>query len=311
VPGFLFRHKKYQFEQMNRNKQKKILAIINPISGTGKQKNIELLLNTYLDFEKFQLHTRYTGYAGHASKLAKEAMNEKYDAVLAVGGDGTINEIARSLTGSVVALAIIPCGSGNGLARHLGIPMKPVDAIKWLNMASCKKIDTVKINQDFFVNVGGIGFDAFISDQFEKMKTRGFQTYAKAVIKGFFTYPEQKFTVIQNNQKYFLKGFMLSFANSTQFGNNAFIAPNACIDDGQINLILIKKPKWFQVIGLAIKIFTKRTERSSLFTQLIGNEFLIHQNQKLAHVDGEPITIGKKIHLKVNPTSLHVFQTAI
>ncbi|MFA8433429.1 MAG: diacylglycerol kinase family protein [Marinifilaceae bacterium] len=285
----------------------KLLAIINPISGTGKQKGMEELLQQHLDSSKFQLHTQYTQYAGHGSAIAKEAIQQQFDAVLAIGGDGTINEIARSLAGSEVAMGIIPCGSGNGLARHLGIPMDTVKAIQWLNKAEIKKMDTVKANNELFVNVAGVGFDAFISHEFAKMESRGLISYAKAVIKSFFSYPLQDFIIETKEQKHQLQGLLLSFANSSQFGNNAYIAPKASIQDGQINLVLLKRPKLFQIPGLALKTFTKRLETSSLFTQIKGDEFLIRQNDTLGHVDGEPIEFGSEIHLIVCPQSLNVF----
>lgn len=289
------------------NRLIKLLAIINPISGTGKQKGMEQLLKQYLDSTKFRLFIKYTQYAGHGSLLAKDAIRDEFDAVLAIGGDGTINEIARSLAGSEVAMGIIPAGSGNGLARHLGIPMSTVKAIQWLNKAQIRKMDTVKANGELFVNVAGVGFDAFISHEFAKMDTRGLISYTKAVIKSFFSYPLQNFTVETQNEKYHLEGFLLSFANSSQFGNNAYIAPKASILDGQINLVLLKKPKLHQVVGLAFKTFTKKLENSSLFTQIKGEEFRIQQSSTLGHVDGEPIEFGQEISLKIWPQSLKVF----
>lgn len=285
----------------------KLLAIINPISGTGKQKGIEEILNKHLNKSRFCLFVEYTEYAGHAFELAKRAIDEKYDAVLAIGGDGTINEIARSLVGSNVTLGIIPCGSGNGLARHLGIPMSAKRAICWLNNAVVVKMDTVLANDKLFVNVAGVGFDAFISHEFDKMDSRGLSSYFKAVVKSFFTYSQKEFIVETNNEKHEWKGFLLSFANSSQFGNNAFIAPKASLFDGKINLVLLKKPKWYQIPGVAIKTFTKRLDRSSLFTQITGDEFQIKQDCILGHVDGEPIEFGQHIHLKVLPASLNVF----
>ncbi|RUT79183.1 diacylglycerol/lipid kinase family protein [Ancylomarina longa] len=286
----------------------KLLVIINPVSGTGKQKGIEKLLNQYLNPARFALDIRYTQYAKHGMELAKEAIAESFDAVLAVGGDGTVNEIASILTGTDVALGILPCGSGNGLARHLGIPMNLKKAIAWINKARIIKMDTVKANQYIFVNMGGIGFDAFISNKFENMKGRGFWNYARAVLQSFFTYPMQNFTIIENHQEHHHRGFLLSFANSDQFGNNAFIAPSANIQDGILNLVLLQKPKWYQIPLLAFQVFTKRIEKSPLFSQVKGSEFRIIQENTLAHLDGEPIELGQEIHLQVWAKSLKVFK---
>lgn len=285
----------------------RLLAIINPISGTGKQKGIELLLKNFLDKNRFNLQIEYTQFAGHASILAKKATHSAIDAVLAVGGDGTINEIARSLTGSDVVMGIIPCGSGNGLARHLGIPMNTKKAIQRLNRSEIKSVDTVKANDKIFVNVGGIGFDARISHEFEKMESRGFVSYFKAVAKSYQSYEEKKFTIETNERKIERYGFLLSFANSSQFGNNAYIAPKASISDGEINLVLLRKPKLYQIPSLAIRMFTKRLHKSSLVTEIKGSEFHVTQESIIGHVDGEAIEFGNHIDLKVMQSSLKIF----
>jgi len=185
--------------------------------------------------------------------------------------------------------------------------MSPEKAIQWLNSSETLRMDTVKANDKLFVNVAGVGFDAFISHEFDKMDSRGLMSYFKAVVSSFFSYSQTDFTVETKDQKHKLNGFLLSFANSSQFGNNAYIAPKASIQDGKINLVLLKKPKWFQIPSVAIKTFTKRLETSSLFTQITGDEFRIHQDSTLGHVDGEPIEFGKDIHLKVWAKSLKVF----
>lgn len=290
------------------NRRLKILAIVNPISGTGKQKGIDKILSHHIDSSRFLLNIEYTQYGGHACELSKQAIENNYDGVLAIGGDGTINEIARALTGSDVAMGIIPCGSGNGLARHLGIPMKTVEAINWLNRAHIYSIDTVRANNQLFVNVAGVGFDAFISHQFAKMNSRGLISYIKAVIKSFFKYPQNRFVIEQNGKKRSEEAFLLSFANSSQFGNNAYIAPKASINDGLINLIILKKPRLYQIPSLILKTFGKKIDKSSLFSQITGKEFRITQDSCLAHVDGEPIELGKNIHIKVYPQSLKIFK---
>lgn len=282
------------------------LAIINPISGSGKKKNIEANLAKHLDKSKFELHIKHTRYAGHGSELAKEAIANGYDLVLAVGGDGTINEIAKSLVFSNVALGVIPCGSGNGFARHLKIPMNTTKAIKSLNKASIKKIDTVKANNHRFINVAGIGFDALVAHEFAKLDSRGLSNYIKAVVKCFSSFPNQTFVLKNKKHKSIEKCMMLSFANSSQFGNNAYIAPTAKIDDGKINLSILRKPKWFQIPALTYRVFTKTLNGSSLFSQIITDELRLVQESDLGHVDGEPIFFGKNIHIKIDPLSLKV-----
>lgn len=285
----------------------KTLIIINPISGTGKQKQIKPLFKRYLNEKKFNADYKLTEYAEHGYELAKDAVKNGYKAVIAVGGDGTVNEISNALVFSDVALAVIPCGSGNGLARHLGIPMNPKKAILWINKANIQEMDTISANEYRFVNVAGIGFDAKISHEFEKMNSRGLSAYIKATLKCFKTFKTQRFEIKNDTISCIEEGMMLSFCNSTQFGNNAYIAPTAKIDDGKLNLCLLKKPKWYQIPGLAIAVFSKRINSSSLFKEIIVDEINIYQNSKLGHVDGEPVIFGNTIKLKLDPKSLNIF----
>ena len=284
----------------------KTLAIVNPISGKGKQKNIEILLGQYLDHKRFHLKIEKTDYAGHGTELAKLAIKNGFDVVIAIGGDGTINEIANALTFSKLALGIIPCGSGNGFARHLGIPMNTKEAIKWINKASIQQIDTVNANDYRFINVAGIGFDALVAHEFAKMKSRGLSTYIKAILKSFRNFSNQTYVLKNKELETVEKAMMLCIANSSQFGNNTYIAPSAKIDDGKINISLLRKPKWFQIPLLTWKVFTKRLNSSSLFTEIITDEIKIIQQSDLGHIDGEPIYFGKEIHVKVDALSLKV-----
>lgn len=284
----------------------KTLVIINPISGNGKQKHIANLLKQHTEKSRFQLTIEMTQYAGHAAELASKAIAEGYNLVIAVGGDGTINEIASALTFSDVAMGIIPCGSGNGLARHLGIPINAKKAVQHLNQAKINSMDTACINEHRFVNVAGIGFDALIAHQFAKMNSRGFSSYIKAVLSSFRTFKCQRFKLTSNNRLSIEEGMMLNFCNSSQFGNNAYIAPSAKINDGKLNLCLLQKPKWYQIPSLTYKTFTRKIESSSLFKEFILDEVEVVQSSQLGHVDGEPIVIGKKIKLKIDPNSLKI-----
>jgi YegS/Rv2252/BmrU family lipid kinase len=287
-------------------KQLNTLAIINPISGNGKQKHIEFLLKNHLDHSRFLLKISKTKYAGHAIEIAKNAIENNFDLVIAIGGDGTINEIANALRFSNVAMAIIPCGSGNGLARHLNIPMNVKKAIQHLNKANINLMDTASINKHHFVNVAGIGFDALIAHEFANMKKRGFSSYVKAVLTCFRTFKNETFSIEGKEIKTIENAMMLCFANSSQFGNNAYIAPKASIHDGKLNITLVKKPKWYEIPGFTLKVFTKKINKSPLYKEIIAEELTIQQNSTIAHIDGEPISPGKMLHLKVHPNTLKI-----
>jgi len=286
----------------------KTLAIINNKSGVGKQKNILDIFDKNLDKQKFDLYTVNTEYAGHATVLAKKAVEDNYAVVLSVGGDGTINEIARGLLHSSVIMGIVPCGSGNGLARYLKIPMDIIKAVKWLNLAEPGLMDTISVNDFLSVNVGGLGFDALVSHKFSNLKKRGYISYVKVVLREFLRYKNSEYIIITNGKEIRLKGFLLSFANSSQYGNNAFIAPNALIDDGLLDLVLLRKPNLYQAFDIAYKMRMNILDFSKLFYEIKVSEADIYHDTDIGHVDGEPVVFGKKVHLKLLANSLRVFR---
>ena len=288
-------------------KRLKTLVIVNPISGTGKQKDIKFLLSRFLDQKRFEYVLVKTKFEGHASILAQEAIDAQYDAIIAVGGDGTVNEIAKILCNSTLALAILPCGSGNGLARHMGIPMSLKKAILWLNNANISAIDTIKVGNFTSINVSGFGFDALISHEFAKMSKRGLSSYIKAILKSFFAYEEETFFIETENERVNLKGMMLSIANSSQFGNNAYIAPHAELNDGLVNICILRKPKWFQIPQLIYYVFTKKIDRSSLYSELKCKEAKLNLNSLLAHIDGEPEHVNSTLIIRVKSKHLQLF----
>lgn len=294
-------------EDYNKGFQKKILAIINPVSGNKNQEGIDKLLLQQIDDSRFTVEIKRTEFRGHASVIAKEAIEKGVDIVLAIGGDGTVNEVAKALVGADVILGIIPCGSGNGLARHLKVPMNVTKAIKWIQTAKVESMDVIKANEELFVNVAGIGFDAVISHEFEKMETRGFSSYVKASLKMFFQYPDQEYSIRSSKGEFHQQGFILSFANSSQYGNNAFIAPKASVSDGKINMVIIRKPKFYQIPALVVRMFTKTLNKSPLVSEFLDEEFEVSHAGTLGHVDGEPIEIGQQIKISVLKTKLNVF----
>ena len=282
-----------------------ILFIINPISGTVKKSGVQELIKNNLDLTKFKYTIVYTQYAGHAIEIAKKEAKH-YQIIVAVGGDGTVHEVGIGLINTNTILGIIPMGSGNGLARHLKIPMSPKKAILLLNTFKIKIIDTVKINDTYFLGAAGIGFDAHISNLFSKAKKRGFLTYLKISIREYFNYKEQEYQITIEDKIYTKKAFLITFANSNQYGNNAFIAPNSIIDDGWISIVMLKKFSLIYAIPLAIKLFTKKIN-SSKFVEVIKikKAHIISPKQE-THLDGEPSLIENSINIEVLPLSLKV-----
>lgn len=284
----------------------KLLFIINPISGVGRQKIVENAILKNLDLNKFEYQVEYTQYAGHATEIAKNAIS-KYDIVVAVGGDGSVNETAKSLINSNVTLAIIPTGSGNGLARHLKIPLKIDDAINQINKFNVEQIDVLKINDEFSFNVSGIGFDALISHKFASFGKRGFWSYLKIVIKEFSKYKPVDYNLKFDEIDVTKTAFLLSLANSSQFGNNAWISPKSIINDGKFEIVILKKFSLIHAISLAVKLF-RGTIHNSKYVETISVEKLEIKNQEklFAHIDGDPFTFESDINISVLHKTLNI-----
>jgi len=286
--------------------KKQILFIINPISGTGKQKIVEQLIAAHLDQNKFNFTIKYTKRAGHAIGLSAAASSENYAIVVAVGGDGSVNEVGQSLVGSDTVLGIIPTGSGNGLARHLNIPMKLKTAIELLNEATFNLVDTGTMNGLVFLGTAGIGFDAHIGKLFDEAETRGFFTYVKLSVMEFFKYKPAEYKIEIDGVNYTRKAFLVCFGNSNQWGNNVYISPNSVINDGFLRVIILQKMSLLFLPFFILKLFRKRVATSTYYEELKGKRIIVKQVSKLAHLDGDPIEIGNELIIEVKPSSLNV-----
>ena len=219
--------------------KKKILFIMNPISGTASKAAVPSLIDSVLDKELFEYEIRMTERAGHASEIATEAKNNHVDVVVAVGGDGTVNEVARSLVHSDTALGILPCGSGNGLARHLLLPMNLKKCIEVINQCEIRDLDFGVINDHPFFCTCGMGFDAFVSMKFAESGKRGPITYAENILREGLKYEPETYTLEDETGTKQYKAFLISCANASQYGNNAYIAPQASMSDGLMDVVIM------------------------------------------------------------------------
>jgi len=288
------------------DKKLKILFVVNPVSGYGRQKNITRFIPEYVDQNRFEVHVEFTCYKGHAKKIAAEATSRCFDYVIAVGGDGTINEVATALVGTDVAMGIIPMGSGNGLARHLHIPIGLRAGLQFLNSAKPVSVDSVIMNGKVFFNVSGVGFDAHIARTFDEMPTRGVISYTYAVFREFLAYKEKRFVISCQGKTIQRDAMMVSFANSSQFGNNAYIAPGASLKDGKLDVVVIKKPKLYQITFVLYRLFNNKIESSSIYERFSCKECIVEHHENVAHLDGEPIDTDESIVLEVLPQSLKI-----
>lgn len=291
-----------------RNLKKRILFLVNPISGGIKKEGFPALIEENLNTQKFDPAIWYWEDGEDAVEMTKKAISEGFECIVAVGGDGTINAVAAALIGSEVALGIIPMGSGNGLARHLGISMDTAKAIQNLNSASEKQMDMISLNGRYFANMAGTGFDAHIGQEFATAGSRGFSTYFKITLKELFSYKSQDYTLKINHTDLHFKAFLISFANGSQWGNNAMIAPDASCFDGEIDIAILQKFKWYQVPSLALSIFNGKIKNQKPVVHLKAKEFEVLRNTPAAvHLDGEPWIQPEKLHLKVLPAAIRIW----
>jgi YegS/Rv2252/BmrU family lipid kinase len=286
---------------------KKVRFIVNPNSGTKKKAKLPSLIKATLDKNKFDYEICFTKAAGHATELSREAANNKFDIVVAVGGDGSVNETAAALVNSETSLAIIPTGSGNGLARHLNIPIHLRKAIEVLNSGKVESIDSLNISGRFCLATMGVGFDGHIAHLFARAKKRGFVTYIKLVLKEFATYKDRRFDFLVDGVLYQKECFILTFANCSQFGNDAVIAPSANLTDGIIDVSIIRRFPVSSAPLLLYQLMRKSIDHSKYFQSLRGKEILLKNNEKLnGHIDGESVIFESDLKISILPQSIKV-----
>jgi YegS/Rv2252/BmrU family lipid kinase len=284
----------------------KALFIINPISGGKKKDNVPDLIRKNLDAALFDYEIVFTNHAYHGSKLAQKAVGD-YQYIIAVGGDGTINEIASAIAGTDAVLGILPFGSGNGLSRFLGIPMDTAEAIKNLNERRIEAIDAAKFNRQWFFNMAGMGFDAHIAEVFSHDKNRGFWAYIKSSLREIMGYKDELYHLEIDGAPYDREAFMLSIANSSQYGNNAHVSPKASVQDGLLDVCIIKHFPLYKFIGLGLRMFNRTADKSGYVEIIRGKHILIRRNQDgPVHLDGEPQIMGPEIEIVVVPGALKI-----
>jgi len=283
------------------SESKKVFFIINRFSGTGYRESLEGRMIDACAALNYGCTIEHTQARGHATELAQRAVAEKFDIVFAVGGDGTVNEVAQGLIGSHVTMGILPKGSGNGLARHLGIPMKFAEALKVLTSSQVINMDTMWVNGKLSVNVSGIGFDGHVAGLFGKDGKRGLAGYTKLVLKEFVSYKENKANVVVDGTAHETSSFIIAIANSSQFGNNARVAPLASVCDELIDVCFIKKIPFSHVIGFATKMFTGMLDKSSLVKIYKGRKIQIEFAKPVAfHIDGEPQDAASSFDVRID-----------
>lgn len=287
--------------------KKKILFIINPFSGANRSENKRQLIKDHLDHDLFDYSIEETQHKEHAIELASKGVVSGYDRIIACGGDGTVNEVGKALVGTEVALGIIPGGSGNGFAMHIGMGRNTIKAIKILNKAVPKRIDSCFVNGDFFLNLAGIGFDAVIAYKAENGEKRGLQMYAKLVSQEIWNFKPEQFKVSFNNEVIEGPFTSIAIANASMYGYNFRVAPQADLMDGMLDVVFIKKASLIRTLSSSWRMLNKSIDKSKLVSVARAKEVKIETLKPYYyHVDGEPYSFDSQLVFKINPLSIKV-----
>lgn len=287
--------------------KKKVVFILNPISGTSNKAGIPQLIDNILDKEKFDYELRETTHAGHAAEIAAEARDQQIDIVVAVGGDGTVNEVARSIVHSDTVLGILPCGSGNGLARHLLLPMNLKKSLEIINACEIHKLDYGIINNFPFFCTCGMGFDAFVSMKFAESGKRGPISYAENILKEGLKYQPETYTIEDETGSQQYKAFLISCANASQYGNNAYIAPQASMSDGLIDVIIMEPFDVIEAPQVSFDMFNKTLDKNSKIKTFRCKKLHIKRSKPgVIHYDGDPVMTGSEIDIHLEEKGINV-----
>src|SRR5688572_9233364 len=283
----------------------KTLFILNPKSGAQSKVNIPELITEQIPAGTYEI--QFTEYGGHATKLAREGAKAGFRIVAAVGGDGTVNEVATGLLGTQAALAIIPKGSGNGLARHLTIPLIAPQALSILKAQTFSRIDTCSINGHPFFCTAGLGFDGYISSVFATNTKRGLRSYVELILKEFSKFQGGHATIKLNKEILETPCFVLAFGNASQYGNNAFIAPMADIRDGLLDVCLIRDLSIMKAVAVTYGLMTRQIATTGHADFFTSQEIVVKtENPMPYHADGEYFGEASEFHVTINPLSLEV-----
>lgn len=284
-----------------------ITFIVNPKSGTQNKESMPAQIASLIDGERFEHEVVFTEYAGHATQIATQCAKRGDDIVVAVGGDGTVNEVARALVHTQTALGIVPCGSGNGLARHLCIPMDVQKALRIINQAQIEAFDYGVINQQPFFCTCGMGFDAFISLKFAEAGKRGPITYVENVLKEGLKYKPETYEIMDDNGTQSYKAFLIACANASQYGNNAYIAPGATMKDGLMDVIIMEPFDALEAPQIAADLFMKTLGNNSKIKTFRTNHVTIRRKEPGAiHYDGDPMTTNRNIDVHIEHLGIRI-----
>lgn len=292
---------------MNNMDPHRAMLIINPISGTGKKKGLPEMVEKKMTSLGYELDIRFTTCRGDATRLSKEASDGGYGLVLAAGGDGTVNETAKALCGTETALGIIPAGSGNGLARHIGIPIDARASLGVIETGRIVDCDFGQVNGRPFFCTFGVGFDAAVSHAFAKQSRRGLMMYLKSTLSQYLNYKPETYSISANGKVLTEKAFVIACCNASQYGNNAYVAPDASIRDGLLDIVIIHQGSPIDTAMVGMDLFTGYINKNTLIHSFRAPAAVIYRSGEApAHIDGEPLMLGDILDVKCRHNGLKI-----
>lgn len=290
----------------------KIVFLINPFSGVGRKDTLPNLIQNHLDHSKYEAEIIFTKFPGHGKELASKKIQEGYTIIVAVGGDGTVNEIGSAVKGTSAVLGIIPGGSGNGFCMHLGIGRNPRLAIETLNTGKIITVDTCMLNDHFYLNVAGLGFDAQIAFLTKQNKKRGFLHYFLTSLKESKGFKAKTVTLYLDEKEITGRYVAVVAANASMYGYNFTIAPSAALDDGLLDIMLIKEAPLYRYFISAYRFLNRSLHKSSLTETYRATSIRMECEEPIYyHVDGEGFAAHHSFEAKIIPNSLKVIAPTI
>ncbi len=293
---------------------KKIIFIINPRSGTSRKQDIEKVIEQHLDHKQFEYSIQYTKYAGHAVELSRKAIIDQCDVVAICGGDGSVNEVSTPLADPLLninfttKLAIIPGGSGNGFASHFKISRKIMEAIKTINNYHTERIDTCTINEQVFVNIAGVGFDGLVSYRIKNKAKRGLWMYLKTSFQEMINYDQPMLKILIDGMEMEGRFATVAICNASVYGYNFTMAPHANVQDGRMDIVMIRKaPLWAYLLN-AYRFLNRTMHKSKYVSVYQAKSLTLSSEESLYyHTDGEGYKCsGDHLQFDIKPLSLDI-----
>jgi YegS/Rv2252/BmrU family lipid kinase len=284
-----------------------VCFVVNPAAGANRRRDLQGLIHSALSGSDLSYEVRLTAAAGHAEQIARQAAAEGFPIVAAVGGDGTVNEVGRGLIGTPAALAIVPHGSGNGLARHLKVSLDPVTAIRKLKAPQFDRMDVGHIAGRPFFCTAGIGFDAHVARMFALAERRGPATYVRVALREYRSYRPSAVALRIGEDEITTDCYVLAFANASQYGNNAYIAPHADLKDGLLDLCLIDRMPPLRAARVGLGLALGDLPASSAARYFTASEAVVESKRPLGfHVDGEYAGEASSFTVGLSPLTLEI-----